>query len=177
MVMLFKAAPRDEIQDRSLSIDMGHPVALTPRLDPYSASPETMQEFMSFQEFLNTTGLDVALMELIRTRVSQINGCAHGIGRHTRAARALGESEDRLYLLDAWRAAPLYSERERAALALTEAVTLVTQAQVPDDVFEGARQWFSEEDLVKLTAVIVATNAWNRLEMTFRQIPTGRIDR
>jgi AhpD family alkylhydroperoxidase len=152
---------------------MEHLIAITPRLDPYSASPKTMEEFISFQEFLSTTGLDMTLMELVRIRVSQINNCAHGIRRHTRAARTLGESEDRINLLDAWPTAPLYSDQERAGLGWAEAVTLLSRTQVPDNVFEVARQWFSEEDLVKLTMIIAATDAWNRLEMSFQQVPTA----
>ena len=131
-----------------------------------------MAEFVSFQEFLDTTGFDMVLMELIRIRVSQINGCAHGIRRHTRAARSLGESEDRINRLDAWHTAPLYSEQERAGFGWAEAVTLMYRTPIPDGVFEVARQWFSEEDLVKLTMIIAATDAWNRLEMSFHHVPT-----
>ena len=95
---------------------------------------------------------------------------------HTRSARSLGETEERLYTLTAWRNAPLFTERERAALAWTEAVTLVSQSQVPDSVFERVRQWFTEAELVKLTLVIAATNAWNRVEVSFRQHPTLSLD-
>ncbi|MFL6602512.1 MAG: carboxymuconolactone decarboxylase family protein [Steroidobacteraceae bacterium] len=145
---------------------------MVPRLNPYLASPQAMQELISFQDCTYMTGLDVSLMELLRTRVSQINGCAHGISLHTRNARARGETEERLYMLDAWRNAPVYSRRERAALAWTEAVTLVSHSQVPDGVFEEMRQCFTEEQLVNLTLAIAATNAWNRVEISFRQIPS-----
>jgi len=141
------------------------------RLNPFSASPGAMQELISFQEYLHAAGFDPAMMALVRTRVSQINGCAHGIGLHTRRARSLGESEERLFMLDAWRHAPIYSDRERAALAWTEAVTLISHAHVPDCVFETVRGLFSDEELVTLTLIVAATNAWNRVEVSFRKIP------
>jgi AhpD family alkylhydroperoxidase len=143
-----------------------------PRLNPYYASPEAMEELISFQEFLDMAGLDEKLVELLRTRVSQINGCAHGACKHARSARALGETEERLFALPAWRNAPLFTERERAALAWTESVTLVSHSQVPDCLFERMCQWFTEGELVKLTVVIAATNAWNRVEVSLRQYPT-----
>lgn len=141
------------------------------RLDPFTSSPGAMQELISFQEYLHGAGFDPAMMALVRTRVSQLNGCAHGIGLHTRRARSLGESEDRLFMLDAWRHAPCYTERERAALGWAEAVTLLANAHVPDGVFECVRQLFSEEELVTLTLIVAATNAWNRVEVSFRKAP------
>jgi AhpD family alkylhydroperoxidase len=108
---------------------------------------------------------------LIKTRASQINGCAYCIDMHTKEARAKGESEQRLYLLNAWREAPFYTDRERAALAWTEAVTLVADGHVPDEVYEQARVQFSEQELVNLTMAIVAINGWNRLAISFRSVP------
>ena len=107
----------------------------------------------------------------MKTRAPQINGCAYCIHIHTREARGRGESEERLYLLNAWRDSPLYTERERAALAWTEAVTLVAETHVPDSVFEEARQHFAEDELVKLTLVIAMFNAWNRMAISFRAVP------
>ena len=101
-------------------------------------------------------------------RASQINGCAYCIDMHTKDARAAGETEQRLYLLDAWREAPLYTERERAALAWTEAVTLVADGHVPDDAYEAASNNFTEDELVSLTLAIVAVNGWNRMNIAFR---------
>ena len=116
------------------------------------------------------SGLEPGLIELIKTRASQINGCAYCLHMHTRDARARGESEERLYLLDTWRESPLYTDRERAALAWTEAVTLVSQTRVPDDVYEEVRSQFSEEDLVKLTVAVATINASNRIAISFRAV-------
>jgi AhpD family alkylhydroperoxidase len=116
-------------------------------------------------------GLDHSLLEFVKLRASQINGCAYCIDMHTKELRADGESEQRLYLLDAWRESPFYSERERAALAWTEALTLVTDGHVPDDVYQLARAQFGEEELVNLTMAIVAINGANRLNIAFRTVP------
>jgi AhpD family alkylhydroperoxidase len=117
---------------------------------------------------VDESGLDHRLLELVKMRASQINGCAFCLDMHSKDARAAGETEQRLYLLDAWREVDLYSERERAALAWTEAVTLVSEGHVPDEVFAQARAHFSEEELVSLTMAIVAINGWNRLAIAFR---------
>ncbi|TAL79328.1 MAG: carboxymuconolactone decarboxylase family protein [Beijerinckiaceae bacterium] len=138
------------------------------RLNPYKVSPESMQALGALEKQVQASGLEKSLFELVKTRASQINGCAFCLHMHTRDARAEGETEERLYLLDAWRESSLYSERERAALAWTEAVTLVSQTHVPDDVFEAARKQFSEEELVKLTLLIIAINGWNRIAISFR---------
>lgn len=138
------------------------------RLNPYKASPESMQALTALEKQVQASGLEKPLVELVKTRASQINGCAFCLHMHTKDARAEGETEDRLYLLDAWRESALYSERERAALAWTEAVTLVSQTHVPDDVFEATRKQFSEEELVKLTLLIVTINGWNRIAISFR---------
>ena len=126
---------------------------------------------MGLHMFVRNCGLDHALLELVKLRASQLNGCAHCIDMHTKELRADGESEQRLYLLNAWRESPFYSERERAALAWTEAVTLVAESQVPDDVYDEARKQFSEEELVNLTMALVAINAANRLNIAFRTMP------
>jgi AhpD family alkylhydroperoxidase len=126
---------------------------------------------LGLEEYANNCGLERTLLDLVRLRASQINGCAYCIDMHSKDLRAEGESEQRLYLLDAWREAPFYTDRERAALAWTEAVTLVADGHVPDDVYEQARQQFSEEELVNLTLAIVAINGWNRLNVSFRTLP------
>ena len=115
--------------------------------------------------------LDHALLELVKLRASQLNGCAHCIDMHTKELRADGESVQRLSLLNTWRESPFYSERERAALAWTEAVTLVAESRVPDDVYDEARKQFSEEELVNLTMALVAIKAANRLNIAFRTVP------
>lgn len=111
------------------------------------------------------------MRELVKTRASQINGCAYCIDMHTKDARAAGETEQRLYALDAWRETPFYTDRERAALEWTEAVTLIAEDHAPDDLFQRVRQHFSEEELVNLTLAIVAINGWNRLAIAFRAVP------
>jgi AhpD family alkylhydroperoxidase len=116
-------------------------------------------------------GLDHSLLELVKLRASQINGCAHCIDMHTKELRADGESEQRLYLLNAWQESPFYSDRERAALAWTEAVTLVADGHVPDEVYDQARKQFTEEELANLTFALVAINAANRLNIAFRTVP------
>jgi AhpD family alkylhydroperoxidase len=141
------------------------------RLDFRKASPQADKAMSGLHAFVRNCGLDHGLLELVKLRASQINGCAHCIDMHTKELRADGESEQRLYLLNAWRESPFYSERERAALAWTEAVTLVAATQVPDDVYEQARAQFSEEELVNLTMAVVAINGANRLNVAFRTVP------
>src|SRR5712675_2308065 len=143
---------------------------MKPRLNPYRAAPALMQAMATLETTVAGAGLDGTLVELVKTRASQINGCAFCLHMHTHDARAHGETEERLYLLDAWRESPLYTERERAALAWTEAVTLVSQTHVPDAVFEDVRQHFTEAELVKLTLVVATINAWNRVAISFRSV-------
>lgn len=136
-----------------------------------TASPAAFQAMLVFEKFVQGCGIDPTLLELIKTRTSQINGCAYCLDMHTKDARAHGETEQRLYALNAWRETPFYTERERAALAWTESVTLVAQSQVPDDVYEEARKHFDETELVNLTAAVVAINGWNRFAISFRAVP------
>src|SRR3954466_9253263 len=140
------------------------------RLNPYAAAPETMKAVAAIEPVIAATGIEPSLIELVKTRASQINGCAYCLHMHTRDARAKGESEERLYVLAAWRESPLYTERERAALAWTEAVTLVSQSGVPDDVYDEASRVFSKTELVNLTVAVAAINAWNRIAISFRAV-------
>ncbi len=126
---------------------------------------------MALEKYVAQSGLERPLIELVKLRASQINGCAYCIDMHTKDARAAGESEQRLYALTAWRETPFYSERERAALAWTEAVTLIADGHVPDEVYEQARTQFSEKELVDLTMAVIAINGWNRLAISFRTVP------
>ena len=119
----------------------------------------------------SAAGPDKALLELMRIRASQINGCAYCIDMHTKDARARGETEQRIYGLSAWRETPYYTERERAALALTEAITLVSESRVGDDVYEQAAKQFTEEELAQLISLVVTINAWNRIAVTTRITP------
>jgi AhpD family alkylhydroperoxidase len=126
------------------------------------------QAMLTLSAVSAASGLERSLLELVRLRASQINHCAYCIDMHTKDARAQGETEQRLYLVSAWREAPFYSDRERAALEWTEAVTNVGDTQVPDNVFERVRQHFDEAELVALTFAVVAINSWNRLAVSFR---------
>ena len=144
---------------------------MSARLDLHHASPKSMEELMSFQEFADASDLEPRLLELVRTHVSELNRCAHGICRHSQRARELGETEERLHLLPVWKQTDLYTVRERAALAWAEAVTQVA-GDVSDQEFQNARTWYTEEELVELTVVILATSAWNRMAVSFRQVPS-----
>lgn len=141
------------------------------RLNAWRAAPGAYKAMRALQDYVNGCGLEPKLQELVKIRASQINGCAFCLAMHTRDARKLGETEERMHLLAAWREAPLYSARERAALAWTEAVTLVTDGHVPDAVYEEARQVFSEQELADLTAAVVVINGWNRFQIAFRTPP------
>jgi AhpD family alkylhydroperoxidase len=143
---------------------------MKPRLNPYQAAPIAMKALACLESQVAGSGLDPKLMELVKIRVSQINGCAFCLHMNTRDARARGVGEERIYLLDAWRESPLYSARERAALAWTEAVTLVSQTHVPDTVYDEVRAEFDPEELVNLTLLIATINAWNRFAISFRSI-------
>lgn len=132
--------------------------------------PAAYRAMLGLEAYVHQTGLERSLLELIKMRASQINGCAYCLDMHSKDARAAGETEQRLYVLSAWREAPFYSERERAALAWTEAVTVISQTHVPDDVYAVARKQFSDEELVNLTLAIIAINGWNRLEISFRGV-------
>lgn len=142
---------------------------MIPRLDAFAAAPESMQAMLKLEQHVRDCGLEHSLIELVKIRASQINGCGYCIDMHTKDARANGESEQRLYLLSAWREANVYSERERAALAWTEAVTRLEHQEVPDSVYELARSQFTEDELVALTLAIVAINGWNRFSIAFRR--------
>jgi len=136
-------------------------------------APDAMKAMRGLQVYVDRSGLEHALLELVKMRASQLNGCAYCLDMHSKDARAAGETEQRLYLLDAWREAPFYSPRERAALAWTEALTLISQTHAPDDVYEEARAQFSEKELADLTMAIVAINGWNRIAIGFRSEPGG----
>ena len=149
---------------------------MKPRLNPYQAAPAAMKAMATLEAQVTNSGLDPTLAELVKIRASQINGCAFCLDMHTREARAKGEHEERLYLLDAWRDSPLYSAHERAALAWTEAVTLVAETHVPDVVYEEVRAEFEPEELVKLTLLITTINAWNRFAISFRSIHPVKVE-
>lgn len=141
------------------------------RMDFRKASPEANKAMNELHSFVHKCGLERRLLELVKLRASQINGCAHCIDMHSKELRVDGETEQRIFLLPAWREAAFYTERERAALAWTEAVTLVGQDHVSEEVYQLARTRFDERELVNLTLAIVAINGANRLNIAFRTIP------
>lgn len=138
------------------------------RIDPYAAGPEAIKAMLALETYVQNAGLEYALVELVKTRASQINGCAYCIHMHTRDARAAGETEERLHLLNAWRESSYYSARERAALAWTEALTLVSHTHAPDADYDAAKDHFSDKELVDLTLLICTINSWNRIAVGFR---------
>ena len=138
------------------------------RLDVTRVSPKAMTAMYGLETHVRSSGLEQRLLHLVKMRASQLNGCAYCLDMHSKDARAAGETEQRLYLLDAWREVGLYSERERAALEWTEALTRIDEGHVPDEVYARAREQFSEEELVNLALAVVAINGWNRLSIAFR---------
>ena len=144
---------------------------MEPRIEYTKVAPGAVQAMQALEGYIRQSGLEPDIFELVRVRASQINGCAFCIDMHTKEARAAGESEQRLYALDAWRETPFFSEREQAALEWTEAVTRVSERHVPDEVYERAREQFTEKELVELTMAVVATNGWNRLAISTRAVP------
>ncbi|PQA73507.1 carboxymuconolactone decarboxylase family protein [Brucella oryzae] len=144
------------------------------RLVPYKLAPKIMQAMIALEKAVSEAGLEYSLYELIRIRASQINGCAYCIHMHTRDARKAGETEERLYLVAAWRESPLFTPRERAALAWTEALTLLAQTRAPDEDFEALKAHFTDEEIVKLSMAINTINVWNRVAVGFRTVhPVG----
>jgi AhpD family alkylhydroperoxidase len=138
------------------------------RLEYWKVAPGGFKAMMGLESYLHESGLEAPLLHMVKLRASQINGCAYCIDMHWKDARAAGESEQRLYGLDAWGEAGYYTDRERAALAWTEALTRVTDGHVPDAVFEATRTHFTDKELADLTWAVAAINAWNRVAISFR---------
>lgn len=134
---------------------------------------EFFQLMLKLEEYKTTTGFDSKLIELVKIRASQVNGCAYCLDMHTKDARAIGESEQRIYCLNAWRESPFYSDEERAALELTEAVSTISSNGVPDDLYERVRRHFDEKQYIDLVAIIITINGWNRLAISAGSIPGG----
>ena len=141
------------------------------RIDLMHINPGIIHAMLGLERQVHQAGFDRGLLDLVRMRASQINGCAYCLDMHSKDARANGESEQRLYALNAWRETPFYSPRERAALEWTEALTLVSETHVPDEVYEQVREQFSEEELAQLSLAVVAINGWNRLNVAARTVP------
>jgi AhpD family alkylhydroperoxidase len=152
----------------------GHNI-MNARIDLMHVNPGIIQAMLGLERQVRKANLDERLLDLVRMRASQMNGCSYCLDMHSKDARANGETEQRLYGLSAWRETPYYSERERAALEWTEALTLVADSHVPDEVFERVREQFSEDELVHLSLAIVAINGWNRLNVAARTVPGGYV--
>ena len=144
---------------------------MPPRIDYRKFAQQPLKSLLDLEKYLSGCGLDHKLLHLIKMRASQINGCAYCLDMHSLDARAGGETEQRLYTLDAWEETPFFTDRERAALAWTEAVTLVSQTHVPDDVYEETKKHFSEQEIVDLTLAVGMINLWNRLAISTRAVP------
>lgn len=144
---------------------------MEPRIKLENAPKGAYQAMSGLESYVRNSGLEAPLVELLKTRVSQINGCAYCIDMHTKDARAHGETEQRLYALSAWRETPFFSERERAMLEWAESLTLISENHVPDEIYERVRKHFTEDELVNLTMAVVAINGWNRLAISFRSVP------
>jgi AhpD family alkylhydroperoxidase len=145
------------------------------RIDLMHVNPGIVQAMLGLERQVGKAGFDHKLLDLVRMRASQINGCAYCLDMHSKDARAGGETEQRLYGLDAWRETPYYSARERAALEWTEALTLVSESHAPDEVYERVREQFSEDEVMHLTLAIVSINGWNRLNIAARTVPGGYV--
>jgi AhpD family alkylhydroperoxidase len=141
---------------------------MKPRLNIAGVAPAAYHAMLGLEKFIHQSSIEPKLAHMLKLRASQINGCAYCLDMHWKDARAAGETDQRLYGLDAWREAPYYTDRERLALELTEAITNITDGHVPDELYERARKQFSEKELVELTMIAVAINGWNRLAITFR---------
>src|SRR4030095_3300094 len=141
---------------------------MEPRINGYEKGQRALKAMYGFGSYLADCSVEQSLLDLVYFRVSQINGCAFCLDMHSKDLRAMGESEQRLYMLDAWREAPLYSERERAALAWAEAVTNITDGHVPDEIYSEAREQFSEQELIDMTMGVITINCYNRINIAFR---------
>jgi AhpD family alkylhydroperoxidase len=138
------------------------------RLNPFTAAPEGVAALVKVEEYIKRSGLEPQLLALVKTRVSQMNGCAYCLHMHTQEALEAGEQEARLHVLDAWRESAMYSERERAALTWAEALTRIAETHAPDSAYEAAKRRFSDKELVDLSIAIAMINAWNRLAIGVR---------
>ena len=144
---------------------------MTQRQDYKTVAPEAYAAMLGVETYVRKSGIEKPLLELVRTRASQINGCAYCLDMHTKEARAAGETEQRLYTLSAWRETPFFTDRERAALEWTEAVTQISGNHVSDALYERVRQYFGDKELVDLTTAVITINAWNRLAIAFQSVP------
>ena len=141
------------------------------RLNYAKTAPDALNAMLELEKYVRNSGLEHSLYELVKTRASQINGCAYCLDMHTKDARKAGETEQRLYALSAWRETPFYTDRERAALEWTEALTVISENEVSNVLYESVHAQFNDEEMVALTMAIIAINSWNRLAISFRTVP------
>jgi AhpD family alkylhydroperoxidase len=141
------------------------------RIEYAQVAPGAVEAMRALEKYVRTCGIEPKLLELIKIRASQINGCAYCLDMHAKDARSQSETEQRIYALNAWRETPFFTEKERAALSWTESVTQISTSHVPDEVYEIARQYFDEKELVNITLAVIAINGWNRLAISFRSVP------
>lgn len=151
--------------------DLMEEIDMEQRINYMQTNREVVKLMIQLEEYRKTTGIDNKLIELIKIRASQINGCAYCLDMHTKDARANGETEQRIYCLNTWRESPFYHEAERAALELTEAVTTISVTGVPDDLYERVRLHFDEKQYIDLVTIIITINGWNRLAISAKNIP------
>ena len=142
------------------------------RINYSKSAPDAIKGLMEIENYVKESGLDLTIFELVKYRASQMNGCAYCMDMHTKDARAAGESEQRLYVLSAWREVDFYTEKEKSALAWTEALTLVSQNDVPNSLYEDLKHHFDEKEIIALTMAIISINGWNRLAIAFKT-PAG----
>jgi AhpD family alkylhydroperoxidase len=141
------------------------------RIDYNKIAPDAVKAMLQLEKYVIQSGLEKSLLELVKLRASQINGCAYCVDMHTSEAKKQGESERRLHAVVVWRESPLFTDRERAALAWTEAVTLLSETKAPDDIYQEVLNYFGEKETVDLTMAIITINSWNRLAVSFRKQP------
>ena len=144
---------------------------MKPRLNYSKLEPAALRAMLELENYVADSGLDPSLRELIKIRASQINGCAYCIDMHTKDARAAGETEQRIYALNAWRETPFFTDRERAALEWTEALTLIAEINISDQLYEATREHFTESEIIALNIAVIAINGWNRLAISFGTVP------
>lgn len=141
------------------------------RLNYARVAPAALQAMLELEKYVTASGFDRTIFELVKTRASQINGCAYCLDMHTKDARKAGETEQRLYGLSAWRETPFYTDKERAALEWTEALTLISENEIPDLLYDSVHKYFDEKEMVALSMAVIAINGWNRLAIAFRSVP------
>jgi AhpD family alkylhydroperoxidase len=157
-------------QKRAIEIRLGRN-SMNQRLDYDKLAPDAIKAMLALEGYIHKSGLEKPLVELVRLRASQINGCAYCVDMHTADAKKVGETDRRLHAVAVWQESPFFTDRERAALAWTEAVTLLSETHAPDDTYQEVLKHFTDKEAIELTMVIITINSWNRLAVSFRKLP------